>query len=677
MAKDIPIFERQVGNISTPFIQPSNRQVQALQGAASMFAGMAEDSFRKQEQVNQQILRNQELKFLNRSRAAINDTYMSNPNDPEALRQSYAAMKKGFLEDVSDPNLREELSFKFDTQTQSFLNSATANFYSITDDETREQSLLNMEILKRDGETLGGNLFSDDDLTALEAGRTFQLLLNEAGNTLDTKGLDGKPIFTADQRFSKAQDMIDSTLLTGLKNNYNRAIDQEEYVNRFINGELKFKLADEEGNVSEIEAREALGNELTQTLTNFFESDLSRKNTLRNKELKRQANIDLVDSAIAGDTFLTSESKEHRDAIDDHFAVFQQKIQTLPPEQQIMQYVEYVSNTGIYPKNLKNQMNGLIDNGDDNQKVFASQIINQISLANPQTMNQISNEQRAFARKISDSINSGVTPSNAVEFANLNVFEKDSIGYKERAKRFKDDQKAFDISLHPRSSFTIFGQDTGDEDVFRPEMIDEFNMLNRDFYMTHGMTADQAQEEAMKTISRTWNKTRIGGVERWQKFAPTAVYGEQFGEEWIEDQLTNYLIDLQKAIKVDLKTEEPSYLERVFSPIDSTIQFADFLEGKVDLNKIRLEANPFTTKGGNVGYDIYVVTDAGIDILRGKDNMPVKPFFPDITKSEEFIREQQNLERKLSKSISKRKQMKKGLEIKKSLGIKQFSKELF
>ena len=168
MVKDIPILKRQISISGIPVVQTGNYQEKAWRQAAETFKDFADESFRKQEKLNDQILRNQELKFLNKSHTAINDLYFANQSNPENLRTSYAAIKKGFLKEVTNPQLREELSFKFDTQAQSFLNRATENFQNVVDDESRQSSLINLEVLKRDGEVIGGTLFSDDNLIAME-----------------------------------------------------------------------------------------------------------------------------------------------------------------------------------------------------------------------------------------------------------------------------------------------------------------------------------------------------------------------------------------------------------------------------------------------------------------------------------------------------------------------------
>ena len=235
-----------------------------------------------------------------------------------------------------------------------------------------------------------------------------------------------------------------------------------------------------------------------------------------------------VQDAFEGRVALDARNRDDKEAVD----VFWKKFKTTlegTPQEQLNQTTDFIARVGVFPTPVLNTVNASLQNGSVNEKVTAADLIEQVAEKNLTATIQVRDTDRARARAIVENIEAGLSPENAVNYAENSVFNKDTIEYKQRITRFKDESRSFN-----ESDFTEFFRD--DPDEVPAGMEADYNRLNRVFYLDEGVSASSAQILANEAVKKQWKPTRVDGTNRWMKFAPEAVYDNGTDPEWMSEQ---------------------------------------------------------------------------------------------------------------------------------------------
>lgn len=273
------------------------------------------------------------------------------------------------------------------------------------------------------------------------------------------------------------------------------------------------------------------------------------------EEQKRLQSISAVSQAIVGEGILDPHSPVAQKGVNAYYDDLKTRMAGMQPEQQQLAQINLVSKSGIYPDQMKSELSAQIHNGSNEQKVEAAELMDAISIANGSTATQITGDERALSRGIVSNINAGLTPNKAVEMAEANVFKKDTPEYRQRLENFT--KKGGDKVKFKEGVFTKAFRD--DPDEIPAAMQADFELLNKNFYMSGHVDGEDAAKLAEETVSANWGITRADGKNRWMKYSPEKIYGNSAGTEWIGQQLQDELAAIPQIGEVGV--EQDVYLE--------------------------------------------------------------------------------------------------------------------
>lgn len=310
---------------------------------------------------------------------------------------------------------------------------------------------------------------------------------------------------------------------------------------------------------------------------------------LQSKGVVVSQQLELVDAARSGEYILSPTSKEHQKAVDTSYAQFESELGQLPLDARLAATVDYVSQVGIIPSKLENDIAATLRNGSAEQVAQSSDLIEKIAVTKPSAIRQLPKEDRVLASKVVSNLNAGINKSQAVKFARNSFFQQGTDEYKQRDLEFKNAKIEFNIG-----DFTSFLAD--DPNEVPSGMVSDYSRLARSYYVDGGMNAADAKKLAQETISQNWGYTEIGRNKRWAKYAPEKVYDNGQGSEWIKEQL-GYDATLEGIMSDDIEKYIDNLLLEI-APEDMGKQYPSYLIFEQDDSGL---IKPFLTKDGKQG----------------------------------------------------------------------------
>ena len=297
-----------------------------------------------------------------------------------------------------------------------------------------------------------------------------------------------------------------------------------------------------------------LGDKLN-TLNDRADVAINKLEKAQDEERERLEGISTVSQAIVGEGILDPHSADTQKSVNAYYDDLKVKMADMPPEQQQLAQIKLVSKAGIYPDQMKSELSAKIHNGSKEQKVEAAELIDAISINNGSTATQITGDERALARGIVSNINAGLKPNQAVEMAEANVFKKDTPEYRQRLENFT--KKGGDKVKFKGGVYTKLFRN--DPDEIPAAMQADFELLNKNYYMSGHVGGEEAAKLAEEAVTASWGITRADGKNRWMKYSPEKTYANQVGSEWIGRQLQDDIASIPQIGEVGIKPDV--YLE--------------------------------------------------------------------------------------------------------------------
>ncbi|CAA7621193.1 hypothetical protein [Magnetospirillum sp. UT-4] len=266
----------------------------------------------------------------------------------------------------------------------------------------------------------------------------------------------------------------------------------------------------------------------------------------REKDTEAAAAIARVTTAFAGaGTVLDPKSDDDRKAVNAHFGALASGWQNLDVGTVTEKTVDYARRVGIVPDPVKSQVRGWLRAGSEDQKVAASQLVQQLRNANPQLLKDFADEDLRQADLVNTFSGYGVPPADAVRKA-----EEAMRRPKGEADALRQQYEAVTKSDLPETWLKKQLQPSWFGNAALPPVLsEEFSALAREEYTLHG-NMDAARATALSRLQRVWgvsNLTNQAGAAQFARFAPEKFYAvgdappaEQ--SKWMKEQL---LADLQ------------------------------------------------------------------------------------------------------------------------------------
>lgn len=401
---------------------------------------------------------------------------------------------------------------------------------------------------------LTNQLSSDLKFTNPDVARSFRSRASKMGAKAiaSAQSIERKALLSRSSRAIKSgTNLISSSFANGTMdlnsaygqidtsiNNYKGAINPEVLENmrfkskqQFAENSINEMIITDPDRADELlasgEFDEFIGGKQKRILTNATQ----KAKVERAKKQVEAADTDFIGKAVGGASIINRHSKDHKVAVDNWWNNFSPTLESLPLPQKTASIVGSISKLGVYPSSLKNNLLGALENGTNDQKIYAAEVINRISEGNVATINQIPSSQRALAKGIVTNIDAGVSPTDAIKFTENKIFNKGTPEFKARQVQFKEESIDFSEDF-----VNEFFRD--DPNEIPAGMVGEYNLLNQNFFMNNGVDGDAAKELAVESIKSRWGITETGG-KRWMKYAPETIYDNGLDPKWIKEQLVD------------------------------------------------------------------------------------------------------------------------------------------
>jgi hypothetical protein len=330
------------------------------------------------------------------------------------------------------------------------------------------------------------------------------------------------------------------------------------------------------------------------------------------KEQQRQDALDqrrlAVVRALNNEIPLDSKNKEDIQSVNE---IYNDLINS-QDENLIEKGISLSVNTGIVPKSLSSGINAQVTNGNVEQKITASAIINRMVKTNPRLLESFNSKTLTQAGMINKAVEAGLSGTQAVEFAESTITKNLSFERQERQRSFSRENTPklreerindFKGRLQDEPGFDLFAKDPEIPD----SLIGEYNFLVEQIYLNEGADIDVASSKAQEIIESNWTITNVG-KKRYQKFAPERLYSTGRDSKWIQDQLFT-LVQKQRLEPLGKK------------------QFKSTISLDVDPDSINSNFPNYFVLEEDEGGQFNFVLDA--------NNQPLK-FIPDFSKTKDY-----------------------------------------
>jgi len=357
-------------------------------------------------------------------------------------------------------------------------------------------------------------------------------------------------------------------------------------------------------------------------LTTWLDSERKRAGE---KQLQERAAMGKVAGAVAGQGYLDFRSDKDRDAVDLYYnrvllpSITRNK---LDPQQGLQEVIAFSARTGIIPGPLKQVIRGALRAGDSQDKnpalgmlsgmgkAQAADILDRLKDANPQVLNDFTDEDIALGNSIQTYVKAGVAPLQAVALAEKNLTVPDA-EREARKTRYAADKAPTKNLKHLEKEITGFRWTSANIPAKVPDALaGEYEKLVREEFTRSG-ELEAAQSTAMDHLRRVWGVTNVDSKPRWMKYAPETIFKVP-GEDgsWIREQL---YADVTKGALFD---------------------------GKPDLT---LAADSLTARSDTPSYVVLRRNAGVLEPLLGADGRPLR-FRPDYASSPAGARRQKAAE---------------------------------
>lgn len=200
----------------------------------------------------------------------------------------------------------------------------------------------------------------------------------------------------------------------------------------------------------------------------------------------------------------------------------------------LFNFMPIVESTKIMPDTLKRDLRSMLVSGNATQQVHAAQQLNLIHNNVPSVEMGFSDKDLMKAHLISEYIDSGVSPSRAIEIADKESSLPTSSEREFKERRLNNNESPELMWEHVADDFTsLFG---ADEAAIPFAMRGDYERKARVYYLNTGADAEKASELAVRDLRRKWSLTEVGDEIAYIPKAPELVFNDDMAPGWIKEQ---------------------------------------------------------------------------------------------------------------------------------------------
>lgn len=549
-------YQRQYGEIYRRQYDQGVSLPRLPQSAAPerMAQGISRDAQRMAEELDATAERLYYNRFESAARQMVQEVYMKNPANPEALRNEFNAAFEGLTKDAS-PFMVDELRAKFDILTTGHITKATDTKIRINADQLKETGLAIINQSLNSIDHSAADMLSSNSQVAFDASRRAQYDFLTLETQLNETDELGRPIFSPEQKVRYRDQARQNMMQLGLQRWFDEQPDKAAAMDEITSGRKKFSFYDASGEIAEtIDPTKDMDVHTFDKLINHLERGV----VAQQQEIKKQQAISNIESSLNGDMIVDYKNKKEMAAVDNYY---REKVEPLlenaSPEERAAAITEFAGQFKVLPTSIRAMLRTTGKSGTVEQQAFAGDLINRIAETTPDALDSIPDTEQRYAIMVGDSIRNGLSPEEAVQRAKTQVDPFNEKITQERKKELTNIKKTYNpetriTSILDQSSWWYGGANSpeleGEEVVLEKDGITRKVNLSdqaiadyQDIFETEYLyTGDEeiAKKSAASIFQRTYGVTGVNGGQRIVRYPPEKYYAVKgLDNSWMREQL--------------------------------------------------------------------------------------------------------------------------------------------
>jgi len=519
-----------------------------------MAQGIAQDAAKMAQELNSSAEKLYNNRFESAARQMVQEVYMKNPANPEALKTEFEAAFKGLTKDAS-PFMVDELRAKFDILTTPHITRATDAKIRLNTDALKESSLTLLNQSMKSLEQSAADMLNSNSEVAFQASRQVQYDMLTIEGQLNQNDELGSPLYPADFRVNFRDKVRSNMARIGLQRWFDEQPDKALALKQIKTGQKKFNFYDANGEISEvIDPTKEMSVHDFDKLLNRLERDVASQ---REASIRQQG-ISNLESSLNGDMVVDYKNQKQMALVDSYY---QEKIEPIianaSPEEKIAAITEFAGQFKVLPTSIRSMLRTTGKSGTVEQQAFAGDLINRIAETTPDALDSIPDTEQRYSIMIGDSLRNGLSPEEAVQRAKTQVDPFNDKIIKERKSALTNIKKTYNpesriINILDQSSWWVGG-------VNRPDLETEEVVLEKDgitrkvslsnqaiadyqdiFDTEYLYTGDEeiAKKSAASIFQRTYGVTSVNGGQKVVRYPPEKYYAVKgLDNSWMREQL--------------------------------------------------------------------------------------------------------------------------------------------
>lgn len=344
---------------------------------------------------------------------------------------------------------------------------------------------------------------------------------------LEKSGL-GTDLFTEKDKYSERQGFYGSVFeqFARLKlSSISDPVEAQAFINEIQNGsaQITYKdpLSDSDVSIPSV----ILDQKTRNTISRGLKSRLKE-----NIKLQAEAQADLmVQEAIEGKIHLDPKDSKTRDAVSKHYEKYiAPNVSYLNPLESLNIIGSYLNKTNVMPKSLESNIRGWLASDDFMAVSFASDIIKNISVNNPDLIDYIPSKDIAKALTMNRMTNAGIGAEEAFNTITKSFATVSEDIKQQRTRSFNkelnDNKEDFEASVM-ESGWFWWKENKAPTLIVADEFYYQFTDLARDFYVM-GSDFETAKQSALACMKKRWGNSVVNGDDILTALPPEKYYAD-------------------------------------------------------------------------------------------------------------------------------------------------------
>jgi len=613
MAQEIPIHRSQL--TSKPLNVDLSNETLAQENVA-----YAQSAARNQQETLELSLKNSYAKYKNLAQRQIFEAFSNHPTDPEQFEKSVRD-RTGEITKGAPYAIRGEIESWINTNAIGYLAKVQNNRMRVLNVDLEKEKLGEIQMNSESLNALASGVISDDEQIRSDSLTSLGGNLSNIIEAFSTVGLDGQPLFTANQQVTGAKKIMDKFSLSVIQAGYENKKTLEEkiqYVEDLENGNISIPAQGPDGTIIETDALGGLTNGQVSSLVSRMQSDIKATQN----EIEKQNYLNWIQSTVDGTAVADPADPDYRKVVNEAYSnVLRPELKNLPLDARADRMIKFVDDNAMMPKVMVDELSTWINSGNEQQMLTAARFIGKAKQENLPALRSFNDKDLAKAYEMERAINAGIRPQEAMDLIQKIQDPETEAVYQNRRRLFNENLKRRKPDFEKmaakaaKAGFLTFGRGKFPEETEVGEMaaLDYKTLIENAFLLTNDWK--KAQEIADTKFGVLWNVSETNNG-KLMKIPPEAYYDtsfikpdamrEQLKEDlrFIKDDVVGSNIDFNETSAILVtdrqtideaeSTGEPSYIVKVRNdlgiPVTLEVNNKPF-RWKPDMNQLSLLRN--------------------------------------------------------------------------------------